>query len=199
MDWLMLLERYGIPLVVATAFWFFIQKQNKFIQDELQKELRESFGRVEGIIIQLIDQQKKMQLEQKGLENSYKTLVEVIASLSGNGLKDKFLRMQERNENRKYQHKEVDFIVMGFRQVGGIFIISNDKDMTQGKQIDILWKALNKQGRYIENLEKIVAELKRDSHPPIFKTEQYEDLVRRLETVEAFIDNIELIDKGDLN
>ena len=102
MDWLMLLERYGIQLVVATAFWFFIQKQNKFIQDELQKELRESFGRVEGIIIKLIDQQKKMQLEQKGLENSYKTLVEVIASLSGNGLKDKFLRMQERNENRKY-------------------------------------------------------------------------------------------------
>ena len=102
MDWLMLLERYGIPLVVATAFWFFIQKQYKFIQDELQKELRESFGRVEGIIIKLIDQQKKMQLEQKGLENSYKTLVEVIASLSGNGLKDKFLRMQERNENRKY-------------------------------------------------------------------------------------------------
>ena len=102
MDWLMLLERYGIPLVVATAFWFFIQKHNKFIQDELQKELRESFGRVEGIIIKLIDQQKKMQLEQKGLENSYKTLVEVIASLSGNGLKDKFLRMQERNENRKY-------------------------------------------------------------------------------------------------
>ena len=80
----------------------FIQKQNKFIQDELQKELRESFARVEGIIVKLIDQQKKMQLEQKGLENSYKTLVEVIASLSGNGLKDKFMRMQERNENKKY-------------------------------------------------------------------------------------------------
>ncbi len=102
MDWLQLLERYGVPLVVAVAFWLFIQKQNKFIQDELQKELRESFGRVEGIIIKLIDQQKRMQLEQKGLENSYKTLVEVIAALSGNGLKEKFLRMQERNENRKY-------------------------------------------------------------------------------------------------
>ena len=102
MDWLQLLERYGVPLVVAVAFWLFIQKQNKFIQDELQKELRESFGRVEGIIIKLIDQQKKMQLEQKGIENSYKTLVEVIAALSGNGLKEKFLRMQERNENRKY-------------------------------------------------------------------------------------------------
>ena len=85
MDWIELLERYGVPLVVAIAFWMFIQKQNKFIQDELQKELRESFTRVEGIIVKLIDQQKKMQLEQ-----------------SGNGMKDKFLRMQERNENKKY-------------------------------------------------------------------------------------------------
>jgi hypothetical protein len=102
MDWLVLLETYGVPLVVAVAFWLFIQKQNKYIQDELSKEMRESFGRVEGIIIKLIDQQKKMQLEQKGLENSYRTLVEIIASLSGNGLKDKFLRMQEKNENKKY-------------------------------------------------------------------------------------------------
>ena len=102
MDWLTILEQYGIPVVVAIAFGFFIWKQNKFIQDELQKELRESFARVEGIIIKLIDQQKKMQLEQKGLENSYKTLVEIIASLSGNGLKDKFMRLQERNENKKY-------------------------------------------------------------------------------------------------
>ena len=102
MDWLELLERYGVPLVVAAAFWWFIQKQNKYIQEELSKELRESFGRVESILVKLIDQQKKMQLEQKGIENSFKTLVEVIAALSGNGLKDKFLRMQERNENRKY-------------------------------------------------------------------------------------------------
>ncbi len=102
MDWLLILEQYGIPIVVAIAFGFYIWKQNKFIQDELQKELRESFGRVESIIVKLIDQQKKMQLEQKGLENSYKTLVEVIASLSGNGLKERFLRMQERNENKKY-------------------------------------------------------------------------------------------------
>ena len=101
-NYLLILEQYGIPIVVAIAFGFYIWKQNKFIQDELQKELRESFSRVEMIIVKLIDQQKKMQLEQKGLENSYKTLVEVIAKLSGNGLKDKFLRMQERNENKKY-------------------------------------------------------------------------------------------------
>ena len=102
MNWLDILEQYGIPLCVAIAFGFFIWKLNKFIQDELNSELKESFDRVEGILIKLIDQQKKMQLEQKGIENSYKTLVEVIAKLSGNGLRDKFLRMQERNENKKY-------------------------------------------------------------------------------------------------
>ena len=101
MNYLEILENYGVPLVVAAAFWWFIQKQNKYIQDELAKELRESFGRIESILIKLIDQQKKMQLEQKGIENSYKTLVEIIAHLSG-GLKDKFMRIQEKNENKRY-------------------------------------------------------------------------------------------------
>ena len=102
MDWLIILEQYGIPVVVAIAFGFFIWKQNKFIQNELMEELDENFKRIESILIKLIDQQNKMQLEQKGIENSYKTLVEIIASLSGNGLKDKFMRLQERNENKKY-------------------------------------------------------------------------------------------------
>ena len=102
MDWLNILEQYGIPVVVAIAFGFFIWKQNKFIQDELAKEMRSSFDTLTGILIKLIDQQKKMQLEQKGIENSYKTLVEILAALSGNGLKNKFMRMQERNENKKY-------------------------------------------------------------------------------------------------
>ena len=98
MDWLKILEQYGIPIVVAIAFGFFIWKQNKFIQDELQKELRESFDRIEGIIIKLIDQQKRMQIEQKGLERSYRVLAEIIARLSGNGLKDNFLRKLEKDD-----------------------------------------------------------------------------------------------------
>ena len=49
------------------AFGFFIWKQNKFIQDELMEELDERFKRLEGITIKLIDQQKKMQIEQKGI------------------------------------------------------------------------------------------------------------------------------------
>ena len=88
--------------MVAIAFGFFIWKQNKYIQDDLSKDMHQKFNRLEGILVKLIDQQKRMQLEQKGLENSYKALVEIIAKLSGNGLREKFLRMQEKNENRKY-------------------------------------------------------------------------------------------------
>ena len=71
--------------------------------------------------------------------------------------------------------------------------------MIKEKQIEYLWKTINKQGKYIEQLEIEVAILKKDSHPPVFKSEQYDDLLKRLEVIEAFIDNIELIEKGELN
>ena len=51
MDWLQILEQYGVPLVVAVAFWLFIQKQNKYIQDDLSKDMHQKFDRQEGILI----------------------------------------------------------------------------------------------------------------------------------------------------
>ena len=98
MDWLQILEKYGVPIAVAIAFGFFIWKQNKYIQDDLSKDIHQKFNRLEGILVKLIDQQKKMQIEQKGLERSYKTLVEIIAKLSGNGLKHKFMNMLNKDE-----------------------------------------------------------------------------------------------------
>ena len=98
MDWLQILEQYGVPIAVAIAFGFFIWKQNKYIQDDLSKDLHQKFNRLEGILVKLIDQQKKMQVEQKGLERSYKALVEIIAKLSGNGLKHKFMNMLNKDE-----------------------------------------------------------------------------------------------------
>ena len=97
MDIFNILETFGVPVAMSIAFGFFIWKQNKFIQDELQTELRESFDRVEGIIIKLIDAQKGMQLEQKDIKASYHAIVEILSSLSGNGLKEKFGR-----KNRDY-------------------------------------------------------------------------------------------------
>ena len=75
------LEKFGIPVTVAMAFGFFIWKQNKYIQDDLTKDIHQKFNRLEGIIIKLIDQQKKMQIEMRGIIKSYQALVEIITKL----------------------------------------------------------------------------------------------------------------------
>ena len=59
MDLFAVIEEFGIPVAVAMAFGFFIWKQNKYIQDDLTKDIHQKFNRLEGIIIKLIDQQKK--------------------------------------------------------------------------------------------------------------------------------------------
>ena len=81
MDFQAILDQYGFPIVAAMGLAYFIYKQNKFIQDTLMEELEESFKRLEGIIIQLINQQKLMQIEQKGIEKSFKSIVTIISKL----------------------------------------------------------------------------------------------------------------------
>ncbi len=63
------------------------------------EDLEERFKRLEGIIIELISQQKKIQIEQRGIERSFKALVEIIAKMSGNGLRDRIMRIQEKGDN----------------------------------------------------------------------------------------------------
>ena len=77
MDWLQILEQYGIPICVAVAFGFFIWKQNKFIQDTLMQELDESFGRLEAIIIKLIDAQKVALMELKATKSMLDTMIKI--------------------------------------------------------------------------------------------------------------------------
>jgi hypothetical protein len=81
MELLEIIEKFGIPVAVAIVFGFFIWKQNKYIQDDLAKDINSQFRRLESIIVKLIDQQKKMQLEVKSLQSSYRSLVEIITTL----------------------------------------------------------------------------------------------------------------------
>jgi hypothetical protein len=97
MDMFTILESYGVPICVAVAFGFFIWKQNQFIQNTLMEELEESFTRLEKITVKLIDAQKGMQMEQKDIKASYHAIVEILSSLSGNGLKEKFVRKNNRD------------------------------------------------------------------------------------------------------
>jgi len=86
-----LIEKLGVPVAVAGASMWFIWRQTQFIQKFFMEDLQESHARLEGIIITLISKQKE--LEQKTMESladmrsSYESLVEIIQSLTGNGLK----------------------------------------------------------------------------------------------------------------
>ena len=45
------------------------------------ENIHQKFNRLEGIIVKLIDQQKKMQIEQRGIVKSYQTLIDIITRL----------------------------------------------------------------------------------------------------------------------
>ena len=87
------LETFGVPITMCIAFGYFIWKQNKWIQDDLKKDMEEQAKRLENIVIGLINAQKKLQTdfgkELARLEGSYRALQSIIQKLSGNGLKKK--------------------------------------------------------------------------------------------------------------
>ena len=91
-----ILERFGLPVAMVVALGWYVKAQNAWIQNELQTELRESFGRLEAILIKLIDAQKGMQLNQAGIKAKIAAIIEIMASLSGNGLKEKFVKKNNR-------------------------------------------------------------------------------------------------------
>ena len=93
MNFLEILETFGVPITMCIAFGFFIWKQNKWIQDDLKKDMEDQAKRLENIVIGLINAQKKLQVdfgkELSRIEGSYRALVIIVQKLSGNGLKKK--------------------------------------------------------------------------------------------------------------
>ena len=81
MDPIAILQEFGFPVLIALSLGYLLWKQQHWIQDELIEELEERFKRLEMIVIKLIDQQKKIQIELRGITKSYKALVEIITRL----------------------------------------------------------------------------------------------------------------------
>ena len=97
MDLFAVLDQYGVPITMCVAFGYFIWKQNSWIQNDLKRDLDDANERFEKIVIGLINSQKQMQLDIKDSKASYRAIVEILASLRGNGLKEKFLNKRENN------------------------------------------------------------------------------------------------------
>ena len=89
MDPIEILEKYGLPIAILIPVGYFLWKQQHWIQNELIEDLEERFKRLEMIIIKLIDQQKKMQIELRGIKSKYEALVEIVNKLILRNEKDK--------------------------------------------------------------------------------------------------------------
>ena len=81
MDPIAILQEFGFPVLIALSLGYLLWKQQHWSQDELIEEIEERFKRLEMIVIKLIDQQKKMQIELRGITKSYKALVEIVTNL----------------------------------------------------------------------------------------------------------------------
>ena len=82
MDIAVFIEEFGIPITVAAAVGYFIWKQNHWIQEELMEELDESFGRLEAIIVKLIDANKVTQMDVKELKGYMDGIEDVLTNLT---------------------------------------------------------------------------------------------------------------------
>tara|TARA_Y100000004_G_scaffold46150_1_gene50652 strand:+ start:1312 stop:1608 length:297 start_codon:yes stop_codon:yes gene_type:complete len=97
MDIFKIVEQFGIPVAMTIAFGYYIWKQNQFIQKTLMQELDQDFKRLEGIIIKLIDQQKKVQMKVEKFQGIYEALIEVYARKDDNT--DKIMRIMEKGKD----------------------------------------------------------------------------------------------------
>ena len=84
-----ILQEFGFPVLIALSLGYLLWTQQHWIQNELIEELEERFKRLEMIIIKLIDQQKKMQIELRGIKSKYEALVEIVNKLILRNEKDK--------------------------------------------------------------------------------------------------------------
>ena len=66
---------------MTIVFGYFIWKQNQWIQNDLVEEIETNDKRLESIIIKLIDQQKKVQLEQKRISGYISGIRDIMIKL----------------------------------------------------------------------------------------------------------------------
>lgn len=81
MQFIDIAERFGIPIVLAGALLWYVQRLVTLLVTEMQTELRENFTRLEAIIVKLISNSKNNELKQEKLIGKVDTLENVFTKL----------------------------------------------------------------------------------------------------------------------
>ena len=89
MEILNIINEFGLPVSMVIACFYFINKQSKWIQEELEEDMEQSFNRLEKIQIELINQQKKTQMELTKVRGYIEGIEDILTRLTGNGLSGK--------------------------------------------------------------------------------------------------------------
>ena len=100
MDLINIIETLGIPVAVAFVLGYACLYLMKFITGKLIQRIDEQHGRIEAIVIKLIDSNNKEKQEatKLGMQQTaqfsevlgrFDTLISVFQKLSGNGLRKK--------------------------------------------------------------------------------------------------------------
>tara|TARA_Y100001938_G_scaffold151019_1_gene245166 strand:+ start:8177 stop:8452 length:276 start_codon:yes stop_codon:yes gene_type:complete len=84
-----IINEFGLPVSMVIACFYFINKQSKWIQEELEEDMEQSFNRLEKIQIELINQQKKTQMELTKVRGYIEGIEDILTRLTGNGLSGK--------------------------------------------------------------------------------------------------------------
>ena len=89
MEIFQIINEFGLPVSMVIACFYFINKQSKWLQDELEEDVQEGFDRLEKIQIELISQQKKTQMQLTKVRGYIEGIEDILTRLTGNGLSKK--------------------------------------------------------------------------------------------------------------
>jgi len=97
-QWIAIAERFGLPLVLLFGAVYGIVKLFNWMANDMMYQVKQNNERFEGIVIKLIDSNRKQteatmkvleisNQQQEAIRNEIASLVDVMVKMTGNGLK----------------------------------------------------------------------------------------------------------------
>ena len=97
-QWIAIAERFGLPVMMLFGAVYGIVKLFNWMANDMMYQIKQNNERFEGIVIKLIDSNRKQteatmktaeisNQQQEAIRNEIASLVDVMVKMTGNGLK----------------------------------------------------------------------------------------------------------------